>query len=50
MLFLMRFLRHEPKRQANLKKHGVNFIDAEPVLTGPLLTFQGDRKDDGEWR
>ncbi len=44
----MQFFWHEPKRQANLKKHGVVFIDAEHVLTGPLFRFEGDRKDDGE--
>ncbi len=46
----MQFFWHEPKRQANLKKHGLDFVDAEHVFKGPLFTFEDDRKDDGEWR
>lgn len=41
---------HEPKRQANLKKHGVDFADAERVFTGPTFTFEDDREDYGEQR
>ena len=32
----MRFIWHEPKRQANLKKHGVDFADAVGVLFDEL--------------
>jgi uncharacterized DUF497 family protein len=46
----MRFTWHEPKRQANLKKHGVDFVDAERVFTGPTFTFEDDREDYGEQR
>ena len=46
----MRFIWHEPKRQANLKKHGVDFADAERVFTGPTFTFEDDREDYGEQR
>ena len=46
----MRFIWHEPKRQANLKKHGVDFADAERVFMGPTLTFEDIREDYGEQR
>ena len=46
----MRFIWHEPKRQANLKKHGEDFVDAERVFAGPTFTFADDREDYGEQR
>jgi uncharacterized DUF497 family protein len=46
----MRFIWHEPKRQANLKNHGVDFADAERVFAGPTFTFEDDREDYGEQR
>jgi uncharacterized DUF497 family protein len=46
----MRFIWHEPKRQANLKKHGMDFPDAERVFAGPTFTFEDDREDYGEQR
>lgn len=46
----MRFIWHEPKRQTNLKKHGVDFIDSERVFAGPTFTFEDDREDYGEQR
>ena len=46
----MRFIWHEPKRQANLKKHGMDFADAERVFAGPTFTFEDDREDYGEQR
>lgn len=46
----MRFIWHEPKRQANLKKHGVDFIDSERVFAGPTFTFEDDREAYGEQR
>ena len=46
----MRFTWHEPKRQANLKNHGVDFADAERVFAGPTFTFEDDREDYGEQR
>ena len=46
----MRFFWHEPKRQANLKKHGLDFVDAEHVFMGPRFTFEDDREDYGEQR
>ena len=46
----MEFIWHEPKRQANLKKHGVDFTVAESVFAGPTFTFEDDREDHGERR
>ncbi len=46
----MRFIWHEPKRQANLKKQGEDFVDAERVFAGPTFTFEDDREDYGEQR
>jgi uncharacterized DUF497 family protein len=46
----MRFIWHEPKRQANLKKHGVDFADAKRIFAGPTFTFEDDRADYGEQR
>ena len=46
----MRFIWDEPKRQANLNKHGVDFTDAERVFAGPTFTFEDDREDYGEQR
>ena len=41
----MDFPWHEPKRQANLKKHGVDFATAERVFEGPTFTFEDERDD-----
>ena len=46
----MQFIWHEPKRQVNLKKHGMDFADAERVFSGPTFTFEDDREDYGEQR
>ena len=46
----MRFIWHEPKRQANLKKHSMDFADAERVFAGPTFTFADDREDYGKHR
>ncbi len=46
----MRFTWREPKRRANLKKHGVDFVDAEQVFAGPAFTFEDNREDYGEQR
>ena len=46
----MRFTWHEPKRQATLKKRGVDFADAEQVFAGPIFTFEDDREHYGEQR
>ena len=41
---------HEPKRQATLKRRGVDFAQAEHVFTGPTFTFEDVRQDYGEQR
>ena len=38
------------KNRSNLAKHGLDFADAEQVLTGPCVTFEDDRIDYGEER
>ncbi|MEF8770900.1 MAG: BrnT family toxin [Candidatus Accumulibacter phosphatis] len=46
----MRYTWDETKRQANLKKHGLDFSDAEKVFAGPLLLIDDQRADYGEQR
>jgi len=46
----MQFTWHETKRQANLKKHGLDFADAEQVFAGPAFTFEDNRVNYGEQR
>jgi uncharacterized DUF497 family protein len=46
----MRFSWHEPKRQATLKKRGLDFAHAEQAFMGPTFTFEDNRKDYGEQR
>ncbi len=46
----MRYTWDEAKRRANLKKHGLDFADAEKVFAGPLLLIDDDRADHGEQR
>jgi uncharacterized DUF497 family protein len=40
----------EAKRLANLKKHGLDFVDAEAVFAGITYTFEDARFDYGERR
>src|SRR6266481_7351381 len=40
----------EPKREANLAKHGLDFADAAKVFAGPMVLFEDDRFDYGEQR
>jgi uncharacterized DUF497 family protein len=46
----MRYIWHEPKRQATLKQRGLDFGQAERVFAGPTFTFEDDREDYGEER
>jgi uncharacterized protein len=46
----MEFTWDEQKRQANLKKHGLDFTDAPHVFAGPTFTFPDSRFDYGEER
>jgi uncharacterized DUF497 family protein len=40
----------EAKREANLRKHGIDFIGIETLFEGPTVTFEDDRRDYGEQR
>ena len=40
----------EPKRRLNLRKHGLDFIDAEEVFDGVTYTYEDDRFSYGEQR
>ena len=46
----MRFTWNEAKRNANLKKHGLDFADAARLFAGPMVLFEDDRADYGEQR
>lgn len=46
----MRYTWDEAKRRANLKKHGLDFADAEEVFAGPLILVEDAREDYGEQR
>jgi uncharacterized DUF497 family protein len=40
----------EAKRRANLKKHGIDFVDAEKIFRGITLTAEDTREAYGERR
>ena len=46
----MEFEWDEAKRRSNLKKHGVDFIDAAQVLADAPLILEDTRRDYGEQR
>ena len=46
----MEFTWSEAKRNANLEKHGVDFVDAPLVFEGVTFTFEDDRFSYGEQR
>lgn len=46
----MRYIWDEAKRKANLKKHGLDFADAEKVFAGPMAVFEDTRGGYGEQR
>ena len=46
----MKFEWDEAKNRKNAAKHGLNFEDAEPVFSGPCVTFEDSRFDYGEER
>ena len=46
----MNFIWDETKRQANLRKHGLDFADVVHVFNGPLVLFEDQRADYGEQR
>jgi uncharacterized DUF497 family protein len=48
--FCMEFTWHESKRLINLKKHGLDFVDARRLFSGPMLVFEDMRENYGEQR
>ena len=46
----MRYIWDEPKRRANLRKHGLDFADAEKVFNSPLVLIEDQRNQYGEQR
>lgn len=46
----MRFEWDEAKREANLRKHGIDFIGIEVLFAGRTVTIEDDRFDYGEQR
>lgn len=46
----MRYIWDETKRQTNLRKHGLDFSDAEQVFAGPMVLIEDSREDYGEQR
>ena len=46
----MRYTWDEAKRQANLQKHGLDFVDAEKVFDSPLVLIEDTRKTYDEQR
>ena len=46
----MEFTWSEAKRAANLKAHGLDFVDAPRVFEGVTYTFEDDRFSYGEQR
>jgi len=46
----MRYVWDEAKRQANLKKHGLDFAQAPEVFAGPMVLIEDSRADYGEQR
>jgi uncharacterized DUF497 family protein len=40
----------EPKRQANIKQHGIDFTDCEPIFDYPIVTVEDRREAYGEQR
>ena len=46
----MKFIWDEVKRQSNLKKHAIDFVNAEKVFIGSTFTFEDNRENYGEQR
>jgi uncharacterized DUF497 family protein len=46
----MRIVWDESKRRANLRKHGLDFADADSVFSGITYTIEDPRFDYGEQR
>jgi len=41
----MRYTWDDAKRQTNLKKHGLDFADAEKVFASPMVLFEDSREN-----
>ncbi|MBD2311289.1 BrnT family toxin [Desertifilum sp. FACHB-1129] len=46
----MEYERDEAKRLANLRKHGIDFIDVPAIFDGDILIVEDDRYSYGEQR
>ena len=46
----MDFEWNDTKRKSNIKKHGIDFINAPMIFDGHTLTIEDDRYDYGEER
>ncbi|HBB98285.1 MAG TPA: hypothetical protein DC054_23120 [Blastocatellia bacterium] len=46
----MRFEWDEAKRRSNVRRHGIDFVDADQVFAGETITFLDDRYDYRETR
>lgn len=46
----MKFEWDETKRKSNIKKHGIDFLEAPMIFSGNTLTIEDDRYDYGEVR
>jgi uncharacterized DUF497 family protein len=46
----MRFEWDDKKNRANIRKHGLNFVEAAEMFHGPLLVRPDTRDDYGEKR
>ena len=40
----------EPKGRVNLRKHGIDLAELEPVFDSPMITVEDDRERYGELR
>jgi uncharacterized DUF497 family protein len=46
----VKFIWDQVKRQSNLKKHDIDFVNAEKVFIGSTFTFEDNRENYGEQR
>ena len=46
----MKYEWDEEKRKSNIRKHGLDFVDAERIFEGNTLTVADDREDYGQRR
>jgi len=46
----MKYIWDETKNESNIRKHGLDFVDAHEVFDGPCLKKLDDRFDYGEER